>query len=158
MQGGSARSPGCRAQPSPARINMRGVLTMSMLRGWRCEPWAWKGVGHAGRSSTNFFWPFGGHNSLKTGERPGRPRLSSTPFFLCHSRRSAPWEGALFLVVAVLPVSGSRRRLVSDAIYSILLWSLHGGGLVLLLWICRFRFVCHGYSLLFTAYPKAYAR
>jgi hypothetical protein len=76
----------------------------------------------------------------------------------CHSRRSTPWERAVFLVVAVLPVSGFRRRLVSDAIYSILLWSLHGVGLVLLRWVCRFRFVCHGYSLLFTAYPKAYAR
>ena len=87
-----------------------------------------------------------------------RLATSSTPFSSRHSRRSTPWERAVFLVVAVLPVSGFRRRLVRDAIYSILLWSLHGVGLVLLRWVCRFRFVCHGYSLLFTAYPKAYAR
>jgi hypothetical protein len=84
------------------------------------------------------------------------PRLS-TLFSSCHSRRSTPWERALFLVLAVLPVSGSGRRLVSDATYSTLLWSLPGVGLVLLRWVCRFRFICHGCSLLFTAYPKAYA-
>ena len=99
-------------------------------------------------------WPFRRRNCLKTGERPGSPRLACTPFSSCHSRRSTPWERAVFLVVAVLPVSGFRRRLVSGAIYSTLLWSLHGVGLVLLRWVCRFRFVCHGYSLLFTAYPK----
>src|SRR5258708_10401895 len=85
-------------------------------------------------------------------------RLSRLGLSSRHSRRSTPRERAVFLVDAVLPVSGFRRRLVSDAIYSILLWSLHSVGLVLLRWACRFRFVCHGYSLLFTAYPKAYAR
>jgi hypothetical protein len=136
---------------------MRRALTMFMSSGWRCEPWAAKALD--GRD-VHLTISFGreGLDCLKTGERPGCPRLSATPFSSCHSRRSTLWESAVFLVGAVLPLSGFRRGLVSDATYSILRWSLHGVGLVLLRWVFRFRFVCHGYSLLFTAYPKAYAR
>jgi hypothetical protein len=53
---------------------MRGALTMYVSSGWRCEAWAWKGVGWAKPPPNNFFWPLG-RNCLKTGERRG-----STPF------------------------------------------------------------------------------